>query len=82
MVQWDVVERRLVMKCGIYEIHTELEHLDTDSGKSSRWGYVETWLRSDDETLFCVRGNLPDYVCKELTKIAEKQGWKYWHNNN
>ena len=68
------------MRCGSYEINLDLPNLDTESDTTSRWGYVQIWQNGND-TIYSIKGDLPQYAETELAKQAEKKGYKYWFNN-
>lgn len=52
------------------------ESLATENATGTKKGYIEIV----SEGVYCIKGNLPEYVNKQLAKIAEKRGFKYWFN--
>jgi len=69
-----------MIRFGNYVLHEDMESLDTESEKTMRYGYIETWKAGRD-TIYCIKGNLPAYAEKRLAKEAEKRGYLYWYNN-
>lgn len=67
------------MKWGSYTIHTEIRTLDTDSEHTSKNGHIEIWQNGKD-TIYSIRGNLPEHVNRKLAEIAEERGYLYWYN--
>ena len=67
------------MIIGSYTIADDL-NLDTESATGNRQGYIETWKHGKD-TIYCIKGNLPEYVNKKLAEIAERRGYLHWFNN-
>jgi|WetSurMetagenome_2_1015567.scaffolds.fasta_scaffold171853_2 hypothetical protein len=65
-----------------YTIHDEYESLDTDNERTNRGGYIETWkiYSKGNRSYYDIKGNLPEYINKELAKIAESRGYLYWYN--
>jgi hypothetical protein len=67
-----------ILTVGSYRINLDAKALDTESDRTNRTGHIETW-ENGDNTIFSIRGNLPDYVNKVLFNIAvNDRGYTYW----
>ena len=53
--------------------------MDTDSPLTGRSGWISIWP-CGRSNVYCFKGNLPEYVKREIAKIAEKRGYIYYWN--
>lgn len=66
-----------MIKVKHYRIYDEYKSLDTESDNTSRRGHIETWEQGKN-IIYEIKGDLPEYVNKQLAKIAEEKGYIYW----
>jgi hypothetical protein len=66
-------------KINSYIMRVKSPSIYTHSPLTGRDGWISVWSCGWSK-VYCFEGNLPEYVKKEMAKIAEKRGYKYYWN--